>query len=731
MNTLRRRTDVSAAAILCGAVVMCADIHTAAAQSATPAEDTAGAGLGEVVVTAQRRSERAQDTPITVTALSADQMGRVGLVSSADLPAVIPGLTIFPSGSRSPIYLRGVGNNGVSTSPSVLTFVDGVYQPFDNSGAFFPNNIESIEVAKGPQGTLFGRNATGGVILITTKDPFASEGVDLELGLANFSTVTTKIYAANAFSDEFAADISAFYDRQNEGWGENIANGRDYYKSENYGYRGKVVARPTETFTATVAADYAYRWGHVGVGGSPSGFNGMLFNAVTGTTFSPPSIYDIASETMPFYRSREGGLALTLEKEFGEITVLSITSYREASEFIDIDFDEAPVHAIDLRRRDERSAVSQELQVSGGGDSHTWVAGLYYFDMRDDIDGPKFTGIFFPNGFNIQSVDTDTAYAAYAQGTMEILPDTKLTLGARYTVEDREIEGNTATGSGFVIPSSIGSQSATFKEPNYRVALDHKFTPDILGYVSWTRGFNAGFFNQISFGGFTDAANPLVLPEEVNAYEVGVKSQFFDNRLLFNIAAFQYEYENLQQQVYSPGGIFVVNAAAATINGVDFELTARPIPELTLSLSGNYLDTQYDSYPSAPDFVFAPNGRLEAAGSRDASGNEIVNAPKFGLQASATHTLTTEIGFFETTVNVNYQDEFYSDPQNYFPIAERTLVGVNERWISMDGDTSITLWVKNLTDEEYDLSYSLLAGPGLVNKPGAPRTYGITLSRHF
>ena len=707
-----------------------------AAQVATPipAEkaDQAGSSgyaIEEVIVTAQRRTESAQDVPIAVAAFSADQAAKVGLSSVADLASVIPGLTINPTGARSPLFLRGVGNNGTSTSPSVLLFIDGVYQPFDNSGGDY-NNIQSIELAKGPQGTLFGRNATGGVIQITTRNPLDWQGVDAEVGYGNFDTLSGKLYASTKLSEKAAVNISGFYDKQADGWGTNIATGDDIYTSKRYGVKSKLVAELDDSFTATLTADYTYRRGSQGLTIGAAVPDGFLFNQVTQAKFTLPSAWDINSDITPFYRTKERGGALTLEKQIGEVKLLSISSYRRDQEFNHIDFDGNEFNLIQIDQNTNRNAFTQEFQASGGADRFNWVAGLYYFYLRDRVWGPALTGLAFPPGFVISSENRDEAYAGYAQGTAEILPDTRLTLGARYTVEKRRITGRTTFGGG-VVPGSEGTQDATFKKPNFRVALDHKFTPDILGYASWTRGFNAGLFNQLSFGGFTPAANPVVKPEEIDAYETGVKSDFLDHRLRVNVAAFLYDYANLQQQIYGAAGIIVVNAASARIKGVDLDITARPTRNLILSFGANYLDTEYRSYPLAPNYDYQADGRFVPVGARDAKGRHLVAAPKFGLQASGTYTLETSVGIFDTTVNVNYQTKQYSDPQNEYPIRGRTLISFTEQWKSADDKTTVTAWVKNLTDKEYDLSYSLLADVGLVANPGAPRTYGVTIGRRF
>lgn len=710
--------------------------------------------LAEIVVTAQRRAESAQDVPIAVAAFGADQLEKNGISSTADLPSVIPGVVINPSGVRSPLIVRGVGTNVLSTAPNVLTFIDGVYQPFDNTGGDF-SNIERMEIAKGPQGTLFGRNATGGVLQIITRNPFDWQGLDVQLGYANYDTYSAKAYGSAKFSDMLAADIAGFYYNQTNGWGKNLADGSDFYTAKRYGVRSKWVAKLGEDFRATLTGDYAYREGQLGASISPSVTDSRLYNSITDTFFTLPTHYDVLADTKPLLTSKEAGVALTLEKTLGEIKLLSISSYRGVNELQVTDFDGTDTRipgpggtsfpVFTIRNPQNRRSFTQEVQVSGGNGSLNWTAGLYYFWMRSKIDADfggflPFLPFVFNTGsptvpLNIQATDTTNAYAAYGQATVEILPDTRLTLGARYTIEKRRLEGFT-TGSITFSPTSAGVQEKTFKKPNFRVALDHKLTPDILIYASWNRGFNAGFFNNIPTIAFNETFNPVVEPEVINAYEIGVKSDLLGRRLRVNVAAFLYNYTNLQQQIFEFGNIRTINAASARIKGVDIDVVARPMRDLTLSVSANILDSEYLSYPLAPFYQFVTVGPpgtrgFKALGSRDAAGNELVNAPPFGLQASATYTLRTSIGTFDTTGTVNYQSHIQTDPQNNFPIPRRTLVNLTEQWTSNDGDTTVTAWVKNLTNKVYNVSYSLLDPVGLVGNPGAPRTYGVTIGRKF
>lgn len=713
-----------------------------AQQETTPsASDQAVAedgGLQDIVVTAQRRSESAQNVPISVAAFSAETLANSRALSSDDLPGLVAGLTIAPNGARTPLYLRGVGNNNAAASPAVLTFVDGVYMPF-NYGAQALNDVSSIEIAKGPQGTLFGRNATGGVIQITTKDPTDTPSADVEIGYGNYDTVTAKAYVATGLTSRLRVGVAAFYENQMNGWGENLFNGDEIFRSKKYGGRAKFVFDASDVTTIKLAADYGYSDGHHGAALRPAaGKNSFVFDYLTGTKVTYAGEYDVNANFKPFFTSKEGGVSLTVNSEIGDVKFLSISSWRKNRAYLQVDYDGTPVPFFDLSRQDSSNAYTQEFQLSSPSEGRfKWVAGLFYFRQTPKMIPFTFAGIGAtavfgtPAGepFVLRAFDKGDAYAAYGQASLEVVPDTTLTLGARYTIEKREQSGFNTAGD-VIIPSSVGSQKKTFKKPTFRASIDHKFSPDLMVFASFNRGFNSGYFNPVAIGGFTAAANPAVLPETIDAYEIGIKSQLFDRRLRVNLSAFRYDYSNLQQQVFELGALKTVNAAAARIQGVDLDIQARPVQNLDLAISAEYLDPKFTSYPDAPLYTIAPNGAM-LVGVGDASGFSTTQAPHFSFNASATHTLDTSAGAFQTTVAINYRGKMYADSFEIFPLKKRTLISATERWESSDGQLSAAFWVKNLLNKRYDDFLSLLDPIGPVSQPGAPRTYGFTLGFKF
>ncbi|HKX79040.1 MAG TPA: TonB-dependent receptor [Novosphingobium sp.] len=688
------------------------------------------AGIADIVVTAQRRAESAQDVPISLQSFSSEALARTAVRNTEDLTAVVGGMLIQPSAARPTVFVRGVGTNSSNTTPAVLTFVDGVYYPFGQSTELV--NVASVEVLKGPQGTLFGRNATGGVIQITTRPPSETLGAKVEIGYGNYETVDTMAYVTGGLVTGLAMDVALRYSNQGNGFGTNVFNGEDVFFTNKFAGRTRLRAELSDVTNLTLSADYSQVRGTVGTNVSPAAGYGTLFVAGAIRRRGPgefyPGTYDVnAGPRSPSFRAKEWGVSGTFETEFSDITFRSITAYRESEEHIFIDFDGGPASTINLTiDREPRTSFTQELQLlSSGSGPFEWVAGAFYYRGKAQIAG------FELNAQEAFSTDIDESVAVYGQGSYEILPDTKLTLGGRYTIEKRSIDGFVLV-NGVEAAGRTGRNSQKFKEPTWRIALDHNLSENALVYASVSRGFNAGFFNQSSLAGFaTEAQNPPVLPEFLTAYEVGAKTDLLDRRLRVNVAAFLYDYKGLQQQIYDQGAVKTINAGSAKIQGIDFEITALPVPSLTLSLSGTFLDSKYKSYPLAPDYVPQPNGSIIAGGNVDAKGNTITNAPKISYTASISHVLSTSIGEFTTSANLNYRGKTWVDPANRFKLPTRYLLNVTERWTDPTNHYFISIWAKNLLDKHYDYAINILTPAGLVGNVAPPRTYGASVGFEF
>ena len=734
--------------------------HAASAQPAPEDSNAAVAAeaqsgqIEDIVVTAQRRTEAAQDVPISLQSFSSDTLRKSAVRSSEDLTAVVGGLIIQPTAARPAVFIRGVGTNSSNTTPAVLTFLDGVYMPFGQSSDLV--NISSVEVLKGPQGTLFGRNATGGVIQITTRPPSEDLGARVEVGYGNYQTVDTSAYLTGGLGAGVAADVALHYVHQDEGFGQNVNTGGDVFFTNKFSARPRLRVELSDVTNLTLSGDYSEVEGTVGTNVSPAVGYDFLFVGGAIRRRGPGQFYpgdtDVNATFDPSYRAKEWGASLTFETQFSGLTLRNIGSYRRSEEHIHIDFDGSPANAIDLRiNREPRTAFTEELQLLSGDEGpFQWVAGLFYYRSKVEVGffdlnilapavpraicnlpGPGLA----PCRRQAFSKDTDESIAAYGQGTYEILTGTRLTLGARYTIEKRKIDGGVLV-NGVNDPNRAGEDSQKFKELTWRAAIDHQFTPDIMAYASVSKGFNAGFFNQSSAAGFANRSqNPAVAPEFLTAYEVGLKTDLLDRRLRFNASAFLYKYKDLQQQIYDQGAVVTINAGSAEIKGVDLEVVARPVPSLTLSLSGTYLDSEYTKYPFAPDYRLRPDGSVTVEpplpGSVGAKGKVVTQTPKLSWTASVSHVLQTSVGDFTTSANLNYRGKTFIDPMNRFPLPTRYLLNVTERWTSSDNRLFASLWVKNVLNKRYDFAVNILTPAGLVGNTAPPRTYGVSAGFEF
>lgn len=722
--------SISWSALLIGASVM--SVTSAQAQESTQNSQSVpiqtSGQLSEIVVTAERRKASAQSVPISLQTFSAKDLQESGVHNTEDLQAVVGGLIIDPTGARPDIFIRGVGNNTSNTTPEVATYVDGVYQPFGRSIQLA--NIANVTVLKGPQGTLFGRNATAGVIQIKTVPPSETPSAHVEVGYGSYQTFNGNAYVTGGLARHVAMDLSISDTHQGEGFGTNVFNGQKVFYTDQSSARTRLRWEVSSASTLTLEADYSQIRGTTGANVSPTfGFNSLFVNGAIRTLGTPfyPGDFAINTNLQPYYTARENGESLTFESHFDGMIFKDITAYRRGGEHFVIDFDGGPANLINLNNeRSPQTAFTEELQLLSDTDGpFQWVGGVFYYDQHNTL------APFSINTTSAYSKSRDESIAPYGQVDYKILPNTKLTLGARYTDETVHITGNVFS-NGAAIPGRSGTLSQTSRQPTWRVALDHNFSSNVLVYASVSRGYNTGFFNQINLGGFAnETQNPAVKPETLTDYEVGTKTDLFDHHLRVNLSGFLYHYNNLQQQIYDVGVVKTINAASARIKGVDFEIDARPLPSLTLSLSGTYLDAVYESYPAAPNYVLEPNYSVIASGQVDAAGRNLVNAPKITYTLLISHVLLTPVGDFTTSSNLNYRGKTFQDPENRFPLPTRYLWDATERWTSAGGRYFASLWVKNLLDKRWDYATSILVPVGLVGEVAPPRTYGVSFGVDF
>lgn len=457
--------------------------------------------LEEVLVTAQRRSERLQDVPVAVTAVTADQLQAVGVDSVLDLRVAAPSLNSTSASGYVANSIRGVGSLGFAPgieSPVGL-YIDGVYLAAPQASELTLNSIQSVEVLKGPQGTLFGRNATGGLIQITTATPTAERTGDFSLGYGNLNTWTGSAYVSGGISENLAADV-AISGRTRDGFGKNRFDGADVGEiKHDVSVRSKWVWTPGTDTTITAIGSY---WDGRDSNGWFVVYPGKNSGFVPGFV-GPDLDYDADTNVNAEQEGWSAQGALKIEHDFSFAKFLSISSYRKGVLDLLRDLDYTPQPVADLVLHQEDRQFSQELQLSSPGDSRlTWTAGVYYFFLGSEYSPLSVDLAGFPAAGIVYSANeeqTGKSYAGYGQATYEIFERTDLTLGGRYTRERREALNASDVleipAAGLSFATDYPDRHETASKFTYRISLDHRFSDELMGYVSYNTGFKSGGYN--------------------------------------------------------------------------------------------------------------------------------------------------------------------------------------------------------------------------------------------
>jgi iron complex outermembrane receptor protein len=774
MNCRRVPAARGTAQIVPGAALIAAGLAAAisppanAAAGAAPADQSAAGQLEEVVVTANKRSERMQDVPIAISAISSEQLAGTGIVNTTDLPLAVPGLIMESSMNGIQAHLRGVGTTAIpaGTENSIATYIDGVYI-LSMSGAMLQlSNIEQVEVDKGPQGTLFGRNATGGVIVVRTKDPQQAPGGNAEVTYGNYQTGTGSFYVTGGITPTLAADLSAFVSIQNDGWGKNLFNGEDVNREDEYVARTKWLWTPSDVDTLRFTADFSRSQGdwlnaQAPVRGHPTNYGPGLTTAGqrpdmaqyvasgalnAGAIVGEPFVFngnfwDIDSYTQPRYSFNHSGVSAEWEHAFDSFRVQSISAYRGAQK--DQSWGTRPVPAFTESAgwKEREWQASEELQIASGATSKLkWVGGLYYLKGSAAydpflIDG---TSLFPAQQIEFLATETTESIAGFGQATIPLTTDTNLTLGLRYTSEKRAITGSTIISLlPFIgapdIVTGLTDADKTFSKLTWRASLDHRFNDNVMAYISDNRGFKSGIYNTIPPGGPT--AKP-VAPEVLDAYEIGAKTDWLDRRLRFNVAAFYYNYSQLQVTVFTQTSAEIETGAKAEIYGLDADLVASVTENFRLSAGLSALKSKFKDYPQAQFLVPEP---LSAGGgnnpiSQSAAGNQLPYAPELVANLGAEYVVGLP-GGTSLTFNANFyhSDKWFAGPDNILAQPSYQIVNARVTWALVGEKTRIGIWGKNLTNEKYYAFLSAGNNPGGYDEGtvSPPRTYGISLQHKF
>ncbi|AUW57176.1 hypothetical protein C1T17_02805 [Sphingobium sp. SCG-1] len=714
---------------------------TALAQdAASPPSPASNRGLEEIVVTAQKRSENLQRVPIAITAASGEKLAASGVTDTMHLNTVVPGLNVrVDAGSFQP-SIRGIGTASTVTENPVALYIDGVYIPQQREGLREFEDIEQIAVLKGPQGTLFGRNATAGVIQITTKRPSFDFSGKMHAEVDNYATVKGGAYLTGGLSDNVAASLAIAYGTQGDGWGKNRTTGKDTFRIDHdFSIRGKLFFQLGENTDATIAGDYA-DWKRFANSRQPLPGTRLSFDNPYVT--SPlKSVYDTYAGTDSYIALHGGGVSLAINHGGEAVKLVSITAYRDlvAANVFDNtavpNTPNAPALQVVRQPRLPSRSFSQEFQViSNGGGRLDWMFGVYYFNY-DNITDPiqrNFGGLFTPSPTSIAqtlsyATENSESVAPFGQMNWEFLPDTHLTLGARYTYERRELKDARviSTNKLGVTTTTNFAKNVRFSEPTIRIALDHKFSADMMAYASFSTGFKSGGFNTVS------PQTAGYLPEKLKAYAAGFKSELLDRRLRLNVEGFYYDYTNLQVIQFINTTQQVVNGPKAKLYGVDVDFEAQITDGLRASGGFELVHTEFTDFNGA---VFAypnPGGLGNTLAPGDATGNRLPLAQSFSGTLAVDYHHVLPAGSLDFNVTANYNGDYYFQADNLVRQSPYTLFNASVTW-NLPGDAiSLKIWGKNLANEKVITSVveQNIGFPTVFANP--PLTFGGSIAINF
>lgn len=726
----------------------------------------------EIVVTAQKREESLQDVPVSVQAFSGGNLEARGVTDATDLPRITPGLTITQAVGFTLIFLRGVGSDAfLLGDPSVAYYVDDIYFPFAQGLAQDFGAVERIEVLKGPQGTLFGRNAVGGAVNVLTKAPqFGERFTSVESSFGNYNTIKNRVHTNIPLGDSAALAVSAFYNTQ-----DFYQNGRAGVVAgePESGYaldpivgravRVKLRMAPTEDLDVTVAGLRYLSQGAgtlfqlnqypsplaASLGVQPNrGYNGEL-DEPTYQTIDNTVAYGDIKWHLPWVDLRLLGSSQLIETG-------AAYDYDGSSQPI-VGFDGPALYA---------DVQSGEFQVLSNGEWGPewldWILGSYYFQSKAGYDGglrqkgsrpddlssalrallpPSIPAPLLPTG-NIMTYGQlgTRSLAWFTQGTARFNETFSMTLGARYQSEKRYVieaynalENDDGSTTPFY-PSDPGSNLMETMTESFspKVSLEARLLDDMLLFLSYQTATKSATFNPLK------VAQPVdqVKPEETTAYELGMKTSLFDGLVTLSSALFYYDIQDLQVQYVSilNGGVVTFQTApGAQVKGVDFDLSAVLFPDhvenLAMTLGGAFLDARFTRFPNGSGFdpgtgLFSQNN--------DFTGNRISRAPRFTGTATLSKIWSVPGGSLELAGDYYYNSGFFYTAQNS-PTAEQgryDLLGARISYLYEPWGLRATVFGNNILDEYYSIGV-LQADFGTNVSLGAPVTYGLRLAWDF
>jgi len=689
------------------------------------AEEERAAVLEEVVVTATRSGEtRLLDTPIAVTVVSQSYLDDMVASDIRDLRMITPGLTISSNANLAQISIRGIGSANVfaGADPSSTIHQDGVYIARPQAGFANFLDVERIEVLRGPQGTLYGRNSVGGTINVISKRPDLNEvsgRIQGTWGNSDFWRFDGYVTGPIA-EDKLAVSLAGQYSRKDP-MRENVApGGQDVEDEDVRSVRGQVLWQASETVEFILRSDYYRDQSNLFAG------NTLIVPPNNAAPIAASIVGDFGKVSLnaPSTSDRERyGVSLEANVELNDVWSLKyLTAYRDNSIAVAADPDGTEIDVVRTLLWEDQNQFSNELNLIGNYENLDLFFGLFYFE--EDIDskievqvrGAGISSVFAP------LVDADS-WAAFGQAQYSLTEKLSVTLGGRYTEETKDwdkLSGifQTATGTQLT-DTSPAPESAKYTNFTPKFGLEFKPDEDSMIYGTVSKGFKSGGFNMVGGtpGGYS--------PETMWAYEVGLMNRFADGRISTSLSAFYYDYKDLQVLAFiTPGVTDITNAASAEVKGIELEASGQVTEGLVIRATLAYLDAEYKNYEGAP--LSGPAG-----GTFDASGNTLGNAPEWSGSLLAEYSKVFDWGTVRVTGEYAYQSEVFFSTTNSDLLRQGGygVANANIGYTTPNEKVDFILWMRNLTDKDYLLSASTIINT--TGTAGPERSYGLRVNYNF
>ena len=655
--------------------------------------------LEEIIVTAEKREASIQDTALAITAVSGDLLENGGLDEIEDLSLDVPSLVFSRAGGEAQLYIRGVGTNlfGIGQDSSVAVHQDGVYQGRAQMGLNQFLDVERVEVLRGPQGTLYGRNATAGVINIIHREPGDEAEGYVNLKLGNFNRYDGEAAYGGPIGENAGFRLAVRYGSDG-GFTEDLdpTGGDEVDGGETMAARATVTFAVSDTIGAKIIGDYTDFDGD----NRTIRPRGNLHRSAAEGALPLPDFDQTRNEVDSFQKWTISGITAEVTADLGGgLSLTSITGYRQFEDSFRFNTDGTEIFVTQTHFERDTDQFSEEIRLACDCPDYEWIAGLYYF-TEDKEEALGLPAINFGGAFNIFATNKTDAWAGFGELTWHFSDRLDGIVGVRYSNEEKEdwnLRGLTGGNfDGLFGASDPRAFSFAFMPRNTtddwnaftpKLGLTYDYSDNILLYSTLTRGFKSGGTNSLS-------GDPAFDPEYLWSLELGGKSTLADGRAIANAAAFYYDYTDLQVSTFTEGTVRVTNAAEATVMGLELDVSAAISDQFTWNTSAMLLSAEYD------EFITRYGGGAGTV--LDVEGNSLINAPEVSLTSTLQYTTDIGPGEFSAMAQIAYRSEVFHSQFNEVEVGQGSVTLANVRaGITFLNGVEVSVVVRNLLDEEY------------------------------